>query len=262
MSYTAIEKPILNFLEHKLVQQNYAGYKILSGGGLLILFPCLLSSLFFFFFVPSAIMAVYILMLPISAFCGMLDDLLDDSLSKGLVQHFSALLKDGNFTTGVMKAFIGSTLGFLVAYSNYNGFFMLVLDILLFTLSMNLINLLDLRPGRAIKSFGFFIGLFTVLSSFSEVQFILPPLMVLMFYTKGEMNENYMLGDTGANLLGGILGFYGVVTLAPIIKMLLLILLISLHIFAELHSLSKTIARMPLLKKIDMLGRRQERGEQ
>ena len=104
--------------------------------------------------------------------------------------------------------------------------------------------------------------MFTVLSSFSEVQFILPPLMVLMFYTKGEMNENYMLGDTGANLLGGILGFYGVVTLAPIIKMLLLILLISLHIFAELHSLSKTIARMPLLKKIDMLGRRQERGEQ
>ncbi len=263
LSLLLIESPILKFLKEKnLVQQNYAGNQVLFSGGLLILFPCLTAYMSYFLLIPSPNMLAFIFMLPVTAFCGMLDDLLGDTLSKGLVGHTSTFLKDGNFSTGVMKAIIGIIIGLLVAYSNYNGFFQVILDTLCFGLSMNLINMLDLRPGRAIKSFAFLIILFAIVSSFSKIQFILPPLTVLVFYSRGEMQEIYMLGDTGANLLGGILGYYGVVTLTPITKMLLLFLLISLHIFAEFHSLSKTIDCIPLLKKIDMLGRKQSRGEQ
>ena len=263
LALVVIENPILKFLKEKnLVQQNYAGNQVLSSGGLLILIPCILSYLTYFLISPSPIMIVFIIMLPVVTFCGMLDDLLGDNLSKGLVGHIRTLLKYGNFSTGLLKAFVGILIGLLVAYTNYSGFYLLILDSLCFALSMNFINLLDLRPGRAIKSFGFLIMSYAVVSFFSDIQFILPALIVLIFYTRGEMQEKYMLGDTGANLLGGILGFYGVIVLKPIIKMLLLILLISIHIFAEFHSLSKTIEDVPLLRKIDMLGRKQSRGEQ
>ena len=123
---------------------------------------------------------------------------------------------------------------------------------------MNFVNLLDLRPGRAIKGFGIMLLLISGLTWFSQIQFILPVISVLVLYIKGEMKEFYMLGDTGANLLGGILGFYGVLALTPIAKGCLLIALLFLQLFAEYHSLSAIIAEHPLLKKMDMLGRKQE----
>jgi UDP-GlcNAc:undecaprenyl-phosphate GlcNAc-1-phosphate transferase len=90
------------------------------------------------------------------------------------------------------------------------------------------------------------------------MQYVMPIITVLMFYIRGEMEEVYMLGDIGSNLLGGILGFYGVLVLTPAIKGILLFLLLFLHLFTEFHSLSASIENIPLLKKIDMLGRKQE----
>ena len=43
-----------------------------------------------------------------------------------------------------------------------------------------------------------------------------------MLYIKGEMKELYMLGDAGASLLGGILGFYWVSFLNTILKGIIL----------------------------------------
>ena len=256
-TFLALENRILDFMKQKnLVRQNYAGNQVLGSGGLLFLIPCLLASFPSFLINPSPVMPLYVIMMPTLAFCGMLDDLLGDSSSKGLAKHIEIFIK-GNFTTGIMKALTGSIIGLLLAWLRYKGLIFLILDTFLFALAVNFINLLDLRPGRAIKSFVIIIILITVSTCFSEIQYILPALTVLIFYTRGEMREIYMLGDTGANLLGGILGFYVVLTLRPVIKGLLLVLFLSLHIFAEFHSLSKKIEEIPFLKKIDMLGRKQ-----
>jgi UDP-GlcNAc:undecaprenyl-phosphate GlcNAc-1-phosphate transferase len=256
-SFLALENRIMRFLKQKnLTRQNYAGNQVLSSGGLLLLIPCLLASIPSFMLNPSPVMPLYVTMMPTLTFCGMLDDLLGDSSSRGLAEHFGTFLK-GNFSTGIMKALTGSMIGLLLAWLRYSGPFLMILDTLVFALAVNFINLLDLRPGRAIKGFGFMIILMTVLRGFSEIQYILPVLTALVFYARGEMREIYMLGDTGANLIGGILGFYVILTLTPVMKGMLFVLFLSLHIFAEFHSLSKKIEGIPILRKIDMLGRKQ-----
>jgi UDP-N-acetylmuramyl pentapeptide phosphotransferase/UDP-N-acetylglucosamine-1-phosphate transferase len=77
-----------------------------------------------------------------------------------------------------------------------------------------------------------------------------------MFYLEGEMEEAYMLGDTGANLLGGILGFYEVIGLPVKGKIILTIFLVALHVLAEFQSFSKWIDAVPILRAIDRLGRK------
>jgi UDP-GlcNAc:undecaprenyl-phosphate GlcNAc-1-phosphate transferase len=257
-SFYAIRGQIMYFLKQKnVVQRNYAGEQVLGSGGLLILIPCLLAVLPSFLISPSPLLPLFVIIILSLAFCGMLDDLLGDSSSKGLADHIKNFLK-GSFSTGILKAITGVLIGFLLAWLRNNGWILLILDTFVFAFSVNTVNLMDLRPGRAIKSFAVIVFLIAVFSGFSQMQYVMPIITVLMFYIRGEMEEVYMLGDIGSNLLGGILGFYGVLVLTPAIKGILLFLLLFLHLFTEFHSLSASIENIPLLKKIDMLGRKQE----
>jgi len=253
--YKFIETRALVFLRQKnITQYNYAGRQVLNCGGLIILIPCLIALL------PLSILNlnnffVFITIMLSLTFCGLLDDLLGDSSFKGLIKHISALMH-GRISTGIIKAFIGCLMGFLLALTRQKKLIPLLMDTILFALTVNLINLLDLRPGRAIKGFVLFLALTGILTRFTEIHFIIPVLTVLALYINGEMKEVYMLGDAGANLLGGILGYYWTSILSTTFKGLTLLLLIFLHIFTEFFSLSKVIERNPLLKKIDMLGRK------
>jgi UDP-GlcNAc:undecaprenyl-phosphate GlcNAc-1-phosphate transferase len=258
VSYLAFKKQILAFLkQEKLTTYNYAGNEVLSAGGLMIMVPCTLAALMLFMYKSVPTYLLYALMMPILAFGGMLDDVLGDSSSKGLLSHVIALV-NGKLSTGILKALIGCLIGFILARCRYSKFIIFLIDILLFPLCVNLINLLDLRPGRAIKGFGIVIIFMAAGAGFSELHFILPPAIALLLYTGGEMREVYMMGDTGANMLGGILGFYGVLVLSLPVKLLVLVCLGVLHIFAELYSLSGLIDKISFLKKLDMLGRNNE----
>jgi UDP-N-acetylmuramyl pentapeptide phosphotransferase/UDP-N-acetylglucosamine-1-phosphate transferase len=65
-----------------------------------------------------------------------------------------------------------------------------------------------------------------------------------------------MLGDTGANFLGGLFG--GIVVLGGSIRLLLMVLIVSviLQIIAEKVSFTKIIEENEFLKFIDDLGRK------
>jgi hypothetical protein len=120
---------------------------------------------------------------------------------------------------------------------------------------------MDLRPGRAIKVFLLSVILLMILGGFSNVWILTPVLTALPFHMKGEMEEKYMLGDTGANLLGGIAGFYAIkaVTLAPAAVMAAVLL--SIHVIAEYRSLSRFIESIPALRFIDQLWRLKTDGD-
>jgi len=251
---------VVRFLQQKnMVVLNYKGYKVLTGGGLLLLFPTLFAA------IPAILMVglpektfyygIYMIMLLALALCGFLDDILGDSHAKGLVGHIRFFIK-GRLTTGFIKALTGTIIGLILAWYRYERVFTFLLDILTFSLCVNMINLLDLRPGRAMKGFLFILLPVLVSSSFSEMWILLPVISVLLCYIGGELKEIYMLGDTGANLLGGILGFYVVIALSITGKAVLTLLLGTLHLLSEFQSLSKWIEAVPLLKKIDMLGRK------
>ena len=65
-----------------------------------------------------------------------------------------------------------------------------------------------------------------------------------------------MLGDTGANLLGGVLGLMAVFTLGRGARTVVLIALVALNLASEFVSYSRVIERVPPLRWVDRLGRR------
>ena len=255
-AYVLLKQRILVFLKQKnMVVENYMGKQIVTGGGLLLLFPCLLAVFPKLLIEYKTNYIFYILIVLSLTFSGILDDILGDSSAKGIIGHTRCFIK-GGFSTGIMKALTGGIIGILLALSRYEtpiGFF---LDIIMFPLCINLINLLDLRPGRAIKGFSTLLFLIAISSGFKEIWIVLPMITSLCCYLKGEMEERYMLGDTGANLIGGILGFYAVITLPMQGKLILTIFLITIQLFAEFYSLSRWIDTIPLLRKIDQFGKK------
>jgi UDP-N-acetylmuramyl pentapeptide phosphotransferase/UDP-N-acetylglucosamine-1-phosphate transferase len=64
-----------------------------------------------------------------------------------------------------------------------------------------------------------------------------------------------MLGDTGASLIGGMIGVLLVTTLSPLGVALALAVLASISLYGEFRSISAAIGRVPLLERLDSLGR-------
>ena len=64
-----------------------------------------------------------------------------------------------------------------------------------------------------------------------------------------------MLGDTGANLFGAMLGYMLVVVLPWPAQVCCSILLIGFHIYTERGSITRRIEQVPVLQWLDMLGR-------
>ena len=64
-----------------------------------------------------------------------------------------------------------------------------------------------------------------------------------------------MLGDAGANVLGAVLGLYAVLFGGNLLQLASLAILAVVHVLTEKVSLSAVIARQPLLRFLDHLGR-------
>jgi UDP-GlcNAc:undecaprenyl-phosphate GlcNAc-1-phosphate transferase len=188
------------------------------------------------------------------ALLGLIDDGLAGS-SRGWRGHGRALLR-GRFSTGVLKAVGTLGLALLVLnelwYTDWN----LALAAVLLVLTTNLFNLLDLRPGRAAKAFvllavGLSLGAWTAIP-LEFLGLFAAPVVVVGFY---DLRERAMLGDTGANLIGGLAGLWMVFTLDTTGQLIALAAVLALTVYGEFRSLSALIERTPLLRQIDSIGR-------
>jgi UDP-N-acetylmuramyl pentapeptide phosphotransferase/UDP-N-acetylglucosamine-1-phosphate transferase len=127
---------------------------------------------------------------------------------------------------------------------------------LLIALAANTVNLVDLRPGRAIKVF--YLWFFLLLGFFwdKETLALLAPLAGgLLALAPTDLKARGMLGDTGANLLGAALGMTSVWATAFSIQLAVVVFLLLLHLFTEKYSLTGIIERNRLLSYLDNLGR-------
>ena len=70
-----------------------------------------------------------------------------------------------------------------------------------------------------------------------------------------DLRERMMLGDTGANAFGGVLGLAVVLQCAPATRNAALGLVLFLTIASEFVSFSRVIERVPPLRAFDHLGR-------
>lgn len=190
------------------------------------------------------------------ALLGWLDDTLPDTReAKGFAGHLRALRK-GVLTTGTLKALGGGAAAALVATVTAESFVGWIIHSLLIALMTNWLNLLDLRPGRATKFYLFLGALLLIIAWSDPALFIFFPLWVAAAASlRADLHARLMLGDSGANLLGMHLGILTALTLPLTACLFVLLILITGHLYAEHRSLTKLIARISWLHKLDSWGR-------
>jgi len=222
-----------------------------------------------------------------SAGLGALDDLAGDSSSKGLKGHLGALAR-GQVTTGAVKvvglgvtglvtaALVDRDLRRAVADPRSTGVPTLVDTLVggaVVAGSANLLNLLDLRPGRALKAA--ILGAVALTSpratsgesapassraasrsrtasrasaaaAAGAALGLLPP----------DLRGEAMLGDTGANSAGALLGTALVQATGRRGRLVALAVLTALTLASEKVSFTRVIESTPVLREVDALGRR------
>lgn len=192
-----------------------------------------------------------------AAAVGAYDDLAGDAGSKGLRGHLGALGR-GQVTTGAVKVLGLAVTG--VAATVLAGRHTAAVDALVDALvggavvagAANLVNLLDLRPGRALKA---------VLLVAPLVPGVGRPLAAVAAGAAAgllgdDLAERSMLGDTGAAAVGALLGLALVAGADRRGRWGVLGLLTALTLASEKVSFTRVIESTPGLRELDRLGRR------
>ncbi|MEU4776125.1 hypothetical protein [Micromonospora sp. NPDC023644] len=117
----------------------------------------------------------------------------------------------------------------------------------------NLLNLLDLRPGRALKS-GLLLG--APLAGGPHGGIAAGAVGAAAGLLPADLGEDVMLGDSGANALGALLGVALAARTGPVGRAGLLAVLAGLTAASEKVSFTQVIQRTPGLRELDALGRR------
>ena len=104
----------------------------------------------------------------------------------------------------------------------------------LVALSANLLNLVDLRPGRALKVF-FVLAFISVclVPGETSVLLLFPFLLAALVYLPQDLAAQGMLGDAGANVLGGVLGLNLVLNAPALWQLLYFTVLVLIHLLTE-----------------------------
>ncbi|MFI5955894.1 hypothetical protein [Cryptosporangium sp. NPDC051539] len=186
----------------------------------------------------------------------------DQKRDKGFAGHLRAL-QEGRVSAGAVKiAGVGvSALLAGQALSGRSSGFGRAIDTTLSAIviagAANVVNLFDLRPGRALK-----VGLMAAgplvagpdRDGSAAVAAAVTGAAVAAL--PDDLGERSMLGDAGANALGALLGVGLAARLGRPGKALVAAGLIGLMAASERVSFTKVIARTPALNAVDLWGRR------
>ena len=294
---------------NSLKVRNYAGRPIYTVLGFIWLVWAAVVCLLGFWQFALAVTFIF--------FLGLLDDLYGTGQSKGFRGHLRAL-KKGQVTTGFIKLFGISLVSFVWALFEVGQSAITSSSSLIegrypflalassrvtlasiavaliagaaIALTSNFMNLMDLRPGRAIKGYlalvmvwgllwsgigsyaevsrsamdlpGLFFDSVTAVTTFLySILFVLAPMLLVLPF---DLREKAMLGDGGANAAGFVAGALIVTTLPIWALVAYLLLIFALNIASEKISYSKAIERNSLLRRIDNIGRLEndEQGQQ
>lgn len=245
-------------LNNGSIALNYRGEKIPIGMGLLFVIVqslLMFSATLYLINIEKNIILSYIICIILIGLIGMLDDLIGETDIKGFKGHIKSLFR-GKLTTGGLKAVSGLLLAILFSVSLSSSYIEMIVNVLLIPLFTNIINLFDLRPGRANKVFLLLSISLLITSHIREYNFIIySAIGIILVYIRYDLKAKSMMGDVGSNSLGITLGTFCVLTHSLNIKVIYLIILILLHIISELSSFSKIIKNNRFLNYLDNIGR-------
>ncbi len=248
-----------------LARTNYRGLRLATASGLVVVAGVLIVEAgrsvlgaFGFGDEPGVNAARSLVLFAVFGFAllGFIDDVLGGE-DRGFRGHLRAL-REGRVTTGMLKLAGGAAIAFVLAAQP--GFVTgkrLLADAVLIALAANLGNLLDRAPGRVLKCALLAYVPLAVIAGTGPVGIAVAPVMgAAAGVLPDDLRERSMLGDTGANLLGGVLGLMAVFTLGRGARTAVLVGLVVANLASEFVSYSRVIERVPPLRWADGLGRR------
>jgi len=185
-----------------------------------------------------------------------------DHQAKGFRGHLAAL-RDGRVTSGLVKIVGVGVVGLAAAAlveagsaERRRGLRSAVNVALgggVIAGTANLVNLLDLRPGRALKA-GTLAAAAMLPGPAGEI--VAGPVGAALALLPDDLGEETMLGDAGANAYGALIGLAVVTRSGPWRRAAILATLATLTAASEKVSFTKVIAATPVLREFDELGRR------
>jgi UDP-GlcNAc:undecaprenyl-phosphate GlcNAc-1-phosphate transferase len=213
---------------------------------------------------------------------GLIDDVFGNADVRGFGGHLRAMAK-GRLTTGGLKlvgigvaSAVAGAVGSLLAVQTGWGalapwWVHWIVATPAIALTANLVNLTDLRPGRALKAYVLLAGIAIeamaasawLMSEGTGISRAVTVALIASLLTLGpvvavwryDLGERGMLGDAGANAMGALAGFLLVSSL-PIWGLgVYLVFVLALNILSEKVSFSRVIEGNSLLRWIDGLGR-------
>jgi UDP-N-acetylmuramyl pentapeptide phosphotransferase/UDP-N-acetylglucosamine-1-phosphate transferase len=205
---------------------------------------------------------------------GLYDDIVgarpDQKASKGFRGHLSAL-RAGKLTSGTVKIATLGAAAFGAAvlldadtprrYGRAGRLANIMVGTGVIAGTANLINLLDLRPGRALKvsgvaTAGHLLSAPLVPGGDRHAGLVAGPLGAVTALLPADLDEEIMLGDTGANSIGALIGLAAVARFGLGGRAALLAGIAALTAASEKVSFTKVIEATPGLRELDALGRR------
>ncbi len=210
---------------------------------------------------PSGQRAAAAVVGTVSGLVGGYDDLAgarpEQAGDKGLAGHLAAL-RAGRLSAGAVKvAGIGTAAAVAAVLARRGSGPGAVVDGVLATGlvagTANLLNLLDLRPGRAAKV--------TVLLASGGLGgpaggLVAGPLGAALGVLPADLGERVMLGDCGANAVGALLGLRLAAVHRRSTRAAALGVVTALTLASERISFTRVIESTPVLRELDRLGRR------
>jgi UDP-GlcNAc:undecaprenyl-phosphate/decaprenyl-phosphate GlcNAc-1-phosphate transferase len=195
-----------------------------------------------------------LLVVSTAAAVGVYDDLYGDRHARGLGGHALAL-REGRLTTGMIKLVAVTGAAGLASSIRYRNVVDAALGTILVAGSANLVNLFDLRPGRAAKV--------TTVAALAMSRSRTRDTRAVAAVAAGaalaampaDLGERAMLGDCGAGTLGALLGWSAGLSGSRRRRVALAAGVVALTLASERVSFSAVIDRQPVLRALDRLGR-------
>jgi UDP-GlcNAc:undecaprenyl-phosphate/decaprenyl-phosphate GlcNAc-1-phosphate transferase len=185
---------------------------------------------------------------------GFIDDRWGGVEARGLAGHLGALW-GGRATSGLLKVLVlgggAAVFGTLVFGVGWRA----LLGAYLLAGSANLANLLDVRPGRALKFVGIPVVILLLVAPYEAVLAVggvLGGALALFYF---DLRGRIMLGDAGAAIWGAVLGYLLVTSGPGVVWWVAGVAIAGLTAAAEFSSISRVIEEVGGLRRLDLWGR-------
>ena len=210
---------------------------------------------------PTRVRLAVVVAGSVSGALGGYDDLAGTGRDRGFRGHLGALRR-GEVSTGALKVMGIGAAGLVAGGLVRDGALERILAGGVVAGTANLVNLLDLRPGRALKAVAALAaaeiragrrGPGTRAGAGVLASAVLGAAAVAL---PADLGERAMLGDAGANALGALVGLAAARRCSRRGLALRLGVLVSLTAASERVSFTAVIGATPGLRELDALGRR------